>query len=521
MEAEILDGRQRHEVVPMNFPQIKKDHVYVAIMALVILVIFLTGEFSVPWLHDNDPYEHASAVRFISEFGHPFQSAPFAIHYLTPYPPLYDILATIFYKISFMSIPASLKVFNALLCALAIPAFYLWSKTKFGDRVSLWSTFIIFSLPSFMSHFIWAQSLAILLMFPAMYLFEKRSKWAMPAMALVMIAQPSVAAIFTLIMLIYAWFSSEKSLTTELKINPAPFIEVGKAVALAFLVFWLPMFLMYGVDQVMSQITFSAIYMGDTSGGIVYSLQDFIDAPRSTKIDQPTGLGLAAFLLTIGGLVLVIKDKNWFLLALFAFCLIGIEGNLLPVKLFPHRFWVFLAIPVAILSANASTWLIDALKRLLEKHKSVTPLIGVALVLFVLFTCFAPKAEVEMTPWNGMFVTQNQSAGWVGLQTALPQGSMVFAYCSKEQLAEGMGFRSLAWDKEVIDHKSLNFTSAEDFKFLKSKGYGYALIDISCMFTNNETQVNNKIQQLLADPDFKARTDLSNSEIVVFEVKSP
>jgi Trm5-related predicted tRNA methylase len=117
-----------------------------------------------------------------------------------------------------------------------------------------------------------------------------------------------------------------------------------------------------------------------------------------------------------------------------------------------------------------------------------------------------------------MFVTQNQSAGWVHLQHMLPKDSMIFAYCSKEQLAEGMGFRSLAWDKEVIDHKNFNFTSTQDEEFMKSKGYGYAVIDYSCMFQHTEAEVNGKISQLFADGHFKARKDLSNSDMVVFEV---
>jgi len=516
-----------------------KDNLYVLLMTVILFAVYWHGAHSYPWLEDSDSYEHASAVRFISEFGHPFQPEPYAIHYLLPYPPIYDILATVFYRLSALPIPDALKTFNALLCALTIPTFYLWSKAKFGERIGIWSTFAIFALPSFMSHFIWSQSLAILLMFPAMYLLEKRSKWSAPAMALVLITQPSVAVIFTLIMCIYAWFMCEnkkfslfydlskywKEAYEELK----PFYYVVGAVALAFVVFWLPIFLMYGTDAVLKQITFTDIY---TFPSQTYGLTDFINAPLETQIDQATGFGWPIFFLAVFGLGMALRNKDWFLVSLFVFCLIGTEGNLLPYKLFPHRFWVFLAIPVAILSANAIVWILEKSKILLLFVCLALPqltyvmnkvnVVATILVLLILLFCFAPKFEVQTMAWpSHQLLTLKQMQGWMALQANLPRDTMVFGYCNKEQLADGSGLRGRAWDEEVIGHKRLDFTNDQDYLFLRAKGYQYAVIDVSCILDNTPETTNGKIQQLLADERFQVIPELSNEEMVVIQVVSP
>ena len=76
------------------------------------------------------------------------------------------------------------------------------------------------------------------------------------------------------------------------------------------------------------------------------------------------------FVLMVFGLILFfvfykksIKKQHLvigFLWLVFTF--LGTQGNALPVKLFPHRFWVFLTIPVAFFSAEAFFIILHSLK---------------------------------------------------------------------------------------------------------------------------------------------------------------
>jgi len=468
----------------------QKNWIIVFILTLFLFNAYYTGSHAYPWLEDNDPLEHASAVQYILTFGTPMQPAPYLIHYLLPYPPLYDMLTAAFKLLTNLSVPDALKTFNSLLCALTIPGFYLWSSTKFGNRIGLWSTFIIFSLPSFMSHFIWSQSLAICLMFPAMYLFEKRSQWSVIAMGLVMITQPSVAIIFAAIMCMYS------------VIEKRDYHLVALGIAWAFVFFWGPCFATYGFDTVMKQISFNDIY---TFPSQTYGLGDFIDAPTQTLIDQPTGLGLGIFILAISGIWLAWKQKNIFLLVMLAFCLIGLEASILPIKLLPHRFWVFLAIPVSILAGMAAASIID-------KFPNYKTPAAIGIILLVAMTGLTPKVQVETSVWTS---PELPTAAFVQGYLNIPLDSQAYDFCAPEHIADGFGLKGRAWDPEAA---AKNWS--RDSAWLKLKGYQYAIIDQACTPTHSVDEVNQKLLFLSHDPGLNISVNLSiNQTFYVFEVK--
>jgi len=497
----------------------QKNWIVVLIMAALLFNTFYTGSHAYPWIEDSDGWEHASAVQYILTFDNPMQPAPYtSSHYLLPYPPLYDMAMAALKTISGLTIPETLKTFNSLMCALAIPGFYLWSSTKFGNRIGLWSTFVITCLPSFMSHFIWSQSLAICLMFPAMYLFEKRSQWSVIAMGLVMVTQPSVAVIFAVIMCIYAVTDGLATRVPRLAnettaggfqrgtrdpgrgTNGYKFVVL--AIAWAFVFFWGPCFVTYGFDTVMKQISFNDIY---TFPSQTYWLADFIDAPTTTLIDQPTGLGLGIFILAISGIWLAWKQKNLFLLALLAFCLIGLEASILPIKLLPHRFWVFLAIPVSILAGMAAANIID-------RYPAYKIIAAIGIIILVILTGLAPKVQMETSVWTS---PELPTAAFVQGYLNLPPGSQVYDFCAPEHIADGFGLKGRAWDPEAA---AKNWS--RDSAWLKLKGYQYAIIDQACTPTHSVDEVNQKLLFLSHDPGLNISVNLSiNQTFYVFEVK--
>jgi hypothetical protein len=372
-------------------PQLTNEWKIVGIVFLLLFLVYLSGSFGYAWLEDDDPWQHADAVRYVSIFSTYIQPPQLPIHYLAPYTPFYDVIMGVLFQVDGSSIQTILKFFNPLLISLAVPFFFCWAKERFDARRAMWATFIIAILPSFMSHFIWAQTLCVMLVFPALYFLEKYLKsegagkngfaaLAVLSMASVMITQPSAAAMFFGLVAAFIVSLALVKIVQERKIDAirplAPLAALFLAAfVLALIEFWIPMFAMYPADAVMDKLSLSTKILtdryGDTGGGLVYGFSDFWEAPFSSKMDQPVGWGAFVFVLVVVGLVSCILDlkggRNREAAALsilwFVFGMVGTEGNLLPVKLVPHRFWVFLAIPVALLAGIGAVWLLEYQER--------------------------------------------------------------------------------------------------------------------------------------------------------------
>jgi len=312
----------------VSMPKIDRGWVIVLTLFALHLAVYLYGSFSYPWLEDDDPWVHASAVRYVSIYGTYIQPEHLPLHYLAPYPPFFDALLGVLFQVDGSSLQFTLKFFNALLVSLTIPLFYVWARKKLDGTSALWATGMLAALPSFMSHFVWAQTLAMLLTFPAFYFIERYlnekdgSKKSLGILAVfllasVMISQPSVAGIIFIMSCIYV-FASNLPKALEKKLDLGEVLRHGAvligALALALLLFWGPMFLLYGQEKVFGQMGLSSSFVteknDDTSGGVVYGMSDFLDAPSSSKMDQPIGLGLFISLL----------------------CLIGLAGSALKLK---------------------------------------------------------------------------------------------------------------------------------------------------------------------------------------------
>lgn len=203
-----------------------KENLYL-LLALVLfsfsLYMYASGAFSYPYLENDDPWHHAQSVTYVAQEKTLFAPADYKFKYLDPYPPGYALFMGILAQTN-DSLSWTLKFGNALILALGSLFFYSFAKEFTGNRQqALFSTFVLVSLPSFFTHFIWAHTLVVVLVFPALYCLEKikdDSKWAYPAaisIAGILLTQSSTGFVIAVMLILYLIVRSiyQKSLQKE------------------------------------------------------------------------------------------------------------------------------------------------------------------------------------------------------------------------------------------------------------------------------------------------------------------
>lgn len=386
-----------------------------------------------------------------------------------------------------------------------------------------------------MSHFIWAQSLAMVLVFPALYFMERQlveAKRPLLAMGIVMVAallmaQPSTAAMAFGLFGIWLCVEALMRFTAKQPLGELKWIVIilGGGALLSVLLFWGPMVAIYSLETVLSHNLISTENFtnktADTSGGVVYGLGDFLDAPFASKMDQPIGWGLAVTILLVLGVVASVMAirkgalaSDIVLLLWLAYGIIGTEGNLLPVKLFPHRFWVVLAIPVSMLAAVGAVWLMD-------KAGKTGKIAAALIIIGLLLTAASAKYVVETSSWppGVSWVSNEHLSGYVGLK-ALPKNTKVFGFCDNENLVNGMDLFGYGWEQEVLDYKNKSVGDSLDgnYAFLKKYGYEYAIIDQTCLVTGSTPeQINGKLNMLVSDSRFMV--EQQSNAFMVFRIQ--
>ena len=138
--------------------------------------MYQKGAFSYPYLEDDDPWDHAKGIKFVSlekTVDTPSYFEDRFFYYMDPYPPGYEATQGILHQTN-DSIQWSMKFFNALIISLGIIFFYFFAREFIGNsKKALFATFVLAMIPCYLSHFIWAHALVITLFFPAMYCLER------------------------------------------------------------------------------------------------------------------------------------------------------------------------------------------------------------------------------------------------------------------------------------------------------------------------------------------------------------
>lgn len=516
--------------------EITKQDAAGALAAAFMFALLFYGATQYPYLEDDDPWLHALGV---SQVAHTLSgqrpvapsAAEFERWYLEPYPPAFDLLLGVLRELNDSTL-LTLKLFNALLAGIAVLAFYFWMKDAFPKEEWLApaAAALVAIIPGFMSHFIWAQTLAILLMFVSFMAFSRleRERGFLPqaavCVAAVLVTQPTVALTFGLIggMLLFVHLAGKNFGFSKLL-----FLALAGGLAVSLIIFWAPAYLKFGKEQFLSGLGFEASYFqggtsSDTSGGVIYTLEDFLFPPAASKIDQAIGIGLGVALPALFAVFLVAKGLRrgeydatlLFFVAFLAFGFLGTEGNALPLKLFPHRFWVFLAIPAAALAACG---LVEMKKRLARRGWT-TAIVLFAFLLY--FTSLAPRVAVQTATWppGSSWSSQEEVAGYMGL-LSLPTDTKVFPVCAHDSRIAGLDKLSEPWNAEYAAFKKAAFlkSPADAAAFLKPRGYQYLVLDASCLKNWSAESVQEKLGEYTASPLYESIA--SNGGFFLFRIR--
>lgn len=504
--------------IKVEYNRLNQEFIYsvlAILIAIILTAVMLKGSYVYEWLEDDDPYDHAVAAKYISEHKTAVKSMEqfqaYGRFYMEPYPPAFPIVMGMTHQLN-DSVSDTLKIVNAILLGFAVLFFYIFANELFKSRLkAVLATFVIACTPSFMSHFIWSQTLAIALMFPAFYCLikinkiegKKQYKWigvGAVCVASIMMAQPSAAALFG-IMFCLLWVAqaiANRNLNTKI-------IVVGViGVLLSLAIFWGPILAKYGFEESAEGIGLSKDLFTDkkldTSGGKVYLLKDFMIAPKASKIDQPTGLGLFIFAGIILGCIILIKKyrrDDYVTLMLFLwmiFTFVGVEGNALPIKLFPHRFWAFMAIPVALIVAEGGVEF--------AKNKIGKIILISILTVGIIFTSAIPKYVVQTSMWpaGGNFMSMEQIDGYVWMKNNLEPNTPIYMVCGNEEKAIGFDMQSFILDMDLHKFKNENNTPQEIIDFTTKFKYKYILVDISCVKELGANTTNTFLTSLFTTP---------------------
>lgn len=468
------------------FPLVKKDpiklkisvhFILVLIVAIAFFVMMYKGAMGQPWLEDDDPYGYAMDSMFVAE-EHTTMKPEGVMKgdYLEPDPPGYSVFMAFFYQL-IGNMNWTLKFVNVLLLSLGIIFAYLFFKEfmKNGYK-ALFATLVIAAIPSFLTRFIFATSLAATLFFPALYCIERSKEhkiWVVMAalfIANIFVTHLLVSFAFICFFIIYLLFNR--------KLNV---FLCGLCGMLFSLIFWLPNIIRFGIKDLIGRIgsgeSITAIVGSATRA---YTVSDFFSAPSQNMINTSTGWGPVIFLLVLFALgIIIYKYKDllkesyiktallWLILALVA-----VNAYRLPFMLMPFRWWTFLAIPVAVLSA-------EGLYFIFRKEGYGIPL-AVILIIGIIFTSWYPKYQINAHPWNpsASLLYPGLMEGHLWLMENLPMNTPVYSFNQGPKLP-GFNIWFCSWCKEDMDmeNRFLNITPDETAGFMKRKGYGYLIFN--------------------------------------------
>ena len=518
---------------PFRF-KLTKSNLYILIVLFLFLAslfIYVSGAFNYPWLENDDSWYHAAGIKYVSIEKDIFNTGN-NFMYINPYPPGYDLLFGILHQTS-PSLYWTMKFFNALIISLSIVFFYFFAKKFIGNsKKALFATFILASIPSYLSHFIWAHSLVITLLFPALYCVEmlkKDKKWSYIAIliiASICLVQPTQPIKFAVLFGIYfliKWISTRK-------INLRLFASLFGGYFLSIIWWfnhWKDTFLPQLKTETTSALVESTSFISKSwtiiqksfpsthgSATRAYSFSDIIFAKHQNMIHNPIGIGLFISLLLIVSIIFLIinykklldEKSNYLLItllwAIFAFLGFNTATFNLPIGLYSFRVWMLFAIPASILAAEG-LWFLYLISK---KYNVPKILILIIVIIGVIFTSAHQKYSVNTAIWPfGIgWTSYEEVQGYVWMKENLPIDTKVFTFTAN-YFVIGVDMYSCGWCEDIKKYKetAINKSASDLDSWLKSRGYQYLIIDGRTVRDFGLNETNNKMNELLSSNLFE------------------
>jgi hypothetical protein len=520
-------------------------HALVAVLlALVLLVVFLKGAFSYPWLEDDDSWNHALGVKYVEvektlrerDSGRPL------LQYIDPYPPAYDMILGILKQVD-ESVNWTLKFFNSLFVALSLVFFYFFAKEFMGDsKKALFSTFVLFAIPSYLSHFIWTHTLVVMLLPVSLYCLErsKHSKrwWVIGGIVVagIFVTQPTQPIKFGIMWGTYWVVGCLTTKSWNLKVIGT--IALGALLSLSW---WLTRFKAMFFGH--STGTFIAAEQVGTSFGLLEFLQktfppesgsatraygfgEIIGAKAQNMINNPVGIGVVLTIIIVLGLVYAFfKYRSWgkeqwipiaVLWTLFAFLGFNALTFHLPFGLYGFRFWMLFAFSAALIAPLGLTLLYK-----LGRSAGIPRfLVLAAVVAGIFFTSFIPKYGVNTSIWMspGFDPTDGmQGKGYVWIKS-LPAGTQVFDLSTFYTRVHGMDMFSCDWcpGVSVLREDFLALTPDAFYQRLTALGYQYVIVSAHSFSQFDEASMRRSVESMINSTHF---SPVHNTEsVIIFRI---
>lgn len=532
-----------------KLPQIKLKKPSCSWQTLLVLAVFIFtlaiycwGPFQYDWLENDDPWAHAAGIKYIA-IEKNLNAPEGTFQYLNPYPPGYDLLFGVLHQTS-PSIYWTMKFFNGLIICLGFLFFYMLITELSGSKSkAALATFFLALIPCYLTHFIWAHSLAITLGFPAFYFLIKsfkEKKYIVPAslcwaaLTLVQPTQPIKFAVMAILLVI-------AFLPTKIKWkNLSIIVLISSTIALLW---WGPIILksisgksvmaLRNETKITGEMVSTAMTMKDvfapSSGSATqaYSWKHFVFISDPNLINNPVGLSLMITILAMIGLLCVLlklnrkKDdghKPYYLTILLwlIFTFLGINSMTfnLPIGLFAFRFWMLFAIPIVLLCTEALFTLENFC------HLKWNKIIIVGLFIITIIRTTLPfKWYFNTNEWSfGVHWTSREDInGYVWLRQKLPINTKVFSF-TDNALVIGHDMHADFWTDDYKKRFTHVFEKNTDilYKNLSEAGYDCLIINPRDILKYSMEEVNAKIKSLHYDPRF--RLLFNNKAVKIFQI---
>ena len=545
------------------------------IFILIIFLLFIghlfmmvTGEASVPFLHDTDPYGFVGTAKYIAEEKTMFDKTDWSkfnitkdfTSYSDPYCGSYSGIMAILYQTS-DQIMWTLKFFNALIISLGILFFYFAMKRFTGKKwIALSSTFVLAFIPSYLSHFIWAHALVPTLFLVALYCLErlrKDWKWIIPSILVIAsIGVTSPTSTFNAYVMLGIYFLIKLIFKDKWKYILASLV-IGGLLAACF--WWIPVAVIHGgarniADESLAKISSNTTLIGslltvfnpnEGSATRAYTFNDFFGASENNMINQPVGWGPVIFILLIAFFALFLlycftKKKEekytswiWITIVWFIFTFLGVNSMTfhLPIGLFAFRFWMFLAIPVSILTGYTIYLLADLVSNI-NIFKNVKKIIFILFIISILttvgITSGIPKYKLNTMPWGTYFGYQSEKEMQGLLETRfLPKDTKIISYSGCSSVFLSYDLECCQWCEDEIKFQTevTNMYLPDLYFWLRDHNYQILTVGIKDIKFHYTIGGNETLQRIIPIIQGIGESDLfevlyQNEDMAIFRVKA-
>lgn len=494
------------------------------ISAIAVLLIFAaslymyaSGAFSYPYLEDDDPWSHASGIKYVAT-EKTFDKSPYKdFQYMNPYPPSYDFIMALMHQTE-GSLYWTMKFFNALIVAISIPFFYFFAMRFTGSTAkALFATAFLAAVPAYQSHFIWAPALAMALFFPALYSLEmtkqdKKWKWiAATAISGLLLSHPT--HIITLAAMITIYIAVKTLSEKGLK----DYTTAALAGIAASLPWWATNGYTFFRENINPNNAVTAVVQQSTgifqkalnaflkvfnkwsgTGSRPYTFEDFFIAKGQNLINNPIGFGIMASMLTAAGIIfaamksaklakngIINRENSHLIITLMWFALTFILVNNrtfnLPFGWFAFRTWMILAVPAALLAAEGLAGIIELLPKFGIQKEGLLAAKAVVIAIAItglVFTSAQQKYEVNTAQWPpGAFWTSVDEINTYMWLKTLPEGTRVASFTTGDHVI-AMDKEMCSWCMEESEFRKkwIMENPQQIAKWLKENNYPYLII---------------------------------------------